>query len=324
MRILVADKFPEFAVAHLAEAGHEVTVDKSLKDAALLDALVSTGAEVVIVRSTKVTAEMIDAGQLKLVVRAGAGTNTIAVAHAASNGVHVANCPGKNSLAVAELAMGLMLSLDRRIPDAVAQNRAGKWNKAEFSKARGIAGRTLAIAGVGQIGRALAKRALAFEMKVLAWDAWQPAVDAAVALGCEACDDLLEMVARADAVSIHLPSTAETKHLLNDAFFAVMKDGAYLINTSRKELVDEAALLRAIEAKGIRVGVDVFADEISGGTGEFSSALIDSPNVWATPHIGASTTQAQEAVANEAVRVITTFATEGTIPNHVNPDSLKG
>lgn len=324
MRILVADKLPAYAVNLLQEAGHEVTVDKGLKDGALLDALVTTGAEVAVVRSTKITAEMIDAGQLKLVVRAGAGTNTIAVAHGTSAGMHVANCPGKNSLAVAELAMGLILSLDRRIPDAVAQNRAGRWNKAEFSKSRGIAGRTLAIAGVGQIGRALAKRALAFDMKVLAWDAWQPAVDAAVALGCEACDDLLEMVGRADVVSIHLPANAETKGMLNDDFFAVMKPGAYLINTSRAGLVDEAALLRAIEAKDIRAGVDVFADEISGGTGEFTSSLIDSPNVWATPHIGASTTQAQEAVANEVVRVITTFATTGDIPNHVNPDSLKG
>ena len=323
MRILVADKLPAYAVTLFTEAGHEVTVEPSLKDAPLLDTLVRTGAEVVIVRSTKITAEMIDAGQLKLVVRAGAGTNTIAVAHAATRGVHVANCPGKNSLAVAELAMGLILSLDRRIPDAVAQNRAGRWNKAEFSKARGIAGRTLAVAGAGQIGRALAKRALAFDMKVLAWDAWQPAVDAAVALGCEACDDLLEMAARADVISFHLPATAETKGMINDDFFAVMKDGAYLINTSRAGLLDEAALLRAIEAKGIRAGVDVFADEVSGGTGEFTSALIDSPNVWATPHIGASTTQAQEAVADEVVRIVTTFATDGEIPNHVNPDSLK-
>ena len=323
MRILVADKLPAYAVNLLAEAGHEVTVDKSLKDAALLDALVSTGAEVVIVRSTKVTAEMIDAGKLKLVVRAGAGTNTIAVAHATTQGVHVGNCPGKNGLAVAELAMGLMLSLDRRIPDAVAELRAGRWNKAEFGKARGIAGRTLAVAGVGQIGRAVAKRALAFDMKVLAWDAWKPALDAAVALGCEACDDLMEMVARADVVTIHLPATPETKRMINDDFFAVMKEGAYLINTSRAGLVDEAALLRAIETKGIRAGVDVFDDEVSGGTGELSSALIDSAGVWATPHIGASTSQAQEAVADEVVRVITTFATTGEIPNHVNPDSLK-
>jgi D-3-phosphoglycerate dehydrogenase / 2-oxoglutarate reductase len=324
MRILVADKLPAYAVERLSEAGHEVTVDKSLKDAALLDALVATGAEVVVVRSTKITAEMFDAGSLKLVVRAGAGTNTIAVPHATTLGVHVANCPGKNSLAVAELAMGLMLSMDRRIPDACAELRAGKWNKAEYSKSRGVAGLTMAVAGAGQIGRAVAKRALAFDMKVLAWDAWKPAVDAAVALGCEACDDLMEMVARADVITIHLPATAETKGMLNDDFFAAMKDGAFLINTSRAGLVDEAALLRAIDAKGIRAGVDVFADEISGGTGEFTSALIDSPSVWATPHVGASTTQAQEAVANEVVRVIMTFADEGQIPNHVNPDSLKG
>ncbi len=152
MQILIADKLPEAAVGSLRTAGFSVHLDPSLKGDTLLSAVVETGAEALVVRSTKVDSSMLEKGQLKLVVRAGAGVNTIDVAAATQLGVAVANCPGKNSLAVAELAIGLLIGLDRRIPDAVADLRAGRWNKAEFSKARGIAGRCLGVVGGGRIG----------------------------------------------------------------------------------------------------------------------------------------------------------------------------
>ena len=313
MRVLVADKLHPKGLDRMTAGGCSGHCDPSLKDESLLAALAESDWDALVVRSTKVSAAMIDACRLGLIVRAGAGVNTIDVAAASAAGIYVANCPGKNGLAVAELAIGLLVSLDRRIPDAVAQLRAGQWNKKEFSKARGLAGRTLAVVGAGQIGRAVARRARGLDMEVLGWDISPFAREALEGMGAQFTDDLLGMLERADAVSIHLPATPDTTGLANREFFEAMKDGAYFINTSRKELVDEDALLWAIEHKGIRAGIDVFEGEISGGTGDVASRLLDSPQVWATPHIGASTDQAQEAVADDAARLVLEFGATGSV-----------
>ena len=144
MKILIADKFPDGGRTELIQAGFELVYDADLKDEALASAIKSSGADILVVRGTKVSGAMLEAGRLSLVIRAGAGYNTIDVKTASSRGIYVTNCPGKNSIAVAELAFGLMLSLDRRIPDNVGDLRQGRWNKKEYSKARGIFGRTLA------------------------------------------------------------------------------------------------------------------------------------------------------------------------------------
>ena len=154
MRVLIADKFEQSGLDGLKSAGCEVFFQPGTKDAALVKAVADVHPDVLIVRSTVVSEAVLAAGDLKLVVRAGAGYNTIDVAAASRRGIYVSNCPGKNSIAVAELAFGLILSLDRRIPDNVAALRAGQWNKGEFSKARGLFGRTLGLIGLGQIGRA--------------------------------------------------------------------------------------------------------------------------------------------------------------------------
>jgi D-3-phosphoglycerate dehydrogenase len=169
MRVLIADKFEQSGRDGLDAAGCDYSYQPDVKDDALVEAIRAYGPEVLVVRSTKVTEPMFDAGPLKLVVRAGAGYNTIDVAAASRRGVYVSNCPGKNSVAVAELAFALMLALDRRIPDNVAELRAGRWNKKEFSKARGLLGRTLGLVGTGQIGREMVERARAFGMRVVAW-----------------------------------------------------------------------------------------------------------------------------------------------------------
>jgi D-3-phosphoglycerate dehydrogenase len=257
------------------------------------------------------------AGPLKLVVRAGAGYNTIDVAAASRLGIYVSNCPGKNSIAVAELAFGLISALDRRIADNVADLRAGRWNKAGYGKARGLYGRTLGLIGVGGIGREMIPRARGFGMPVVAWSRSLTAARAAE-LGITLAASPEEVAAAADIVSVHVALTADTRGLLGAGFFQAMKDGAFFINTSRGEVVDEPALVAAIRAKGLRAGLDVFADEPAAGTGEFVTELASLPGVYGTHHIGASTAQAQEAIAAEAVRIVRVFAETGTVPNVVN------
>jgi D-3-phosphoglycerate dehydrogenase len=169
MKVLIADKFPEAGRATVSRAGVEVVYDPDLNDATLAAAVRSTGAEILVVRGTKVTAATLGAGRLSLVVRAGAGYDTIDVSAASARGIYVSNCPGKNSVAVAELTFALMLALDRRIPANAADLQSGRWNKAEYGKARGLFGRTLGLVGLGRIGQEVLGRARAFGMPVVAW-----------------------------------------------------------------------------------------------------------------------------------------------------------
>lgn len=317
MRVLIADNFEQSGRDGLKGIGCDVIFEPKLKDQALVDAIGNLRPEVLIVRSTQVTEPMLDGGSLKLIVRAGAGVNTIDVAAASKRGIFVSNCPGKNSIAVAELAFALILALDRRVADNVIALRAGQWNKAEFSKARGLFGRTLGLIGVGQIGREMIPRAKAFGMPVIAWSR---SLDAAKAkeLGIEMRSTPSGVAAAADVVSVHVALTKETRALINADFFAAMRSGAYFINTSRGEVVDQAALAAAIRAKSIRAGLDVFANEPSTATGPFADPIVSEPNLYGTHHIGASTEQAQEAIAAETVRIVRNFKETGHIPNAVN------
>ncbi len=317
MRVLVADQFEQSGIDGLAAAGCEVVFSPTLKDQALVDEIAARAPDVLVVRSTKVTEAALAAGPLKLVVRAGAGYNTIDVAAASRLGIYVSNCPGKNSIAVAELAFGLITALDRRIADGVADLRAGRWNKAEYSRARGLYGRTLGLIGVGGIGREMIPRARGFGLKVVAWSR-SLTPEAAAELGVTLAASPLEVAAAADIVSVHVALNDETRGMLDAPFFAAMRDGAFFINTSRGEVVNEPALAAAIQSKKLRAGLDVFANEPAGGTGEFISAIASLPGVYGTHHIGASTDQAQEAIAAEAVRIVRVFAETGTVPNVVN------
>src|SRR6266568_4752886 len=184
MKILIADKFEQSGRDGLQALSCEISYDPDLKDDALVEAIRKEAPDVLVVRGTKVTEPMLDAGPLKLVVRAGAGFNTIDVAAASRRGIYVSNCPGKNSIAVAELAFALILALDRRIADNVIALRQGLWNKAGFSQARGLFGRTLGLIGLGQIGQEMIPRARAFGMRVIAWSR-SLTPDQAVALGIE-------------------------------------------------------------------------------------------------------------------------------------------
>lgn len=317
MRVLIADSFETSGVEALEAAGMEVTVDPSLAGEALAEAVASHAPDVLVVRSTKVAADVLAAGPLKLVVRAGAGYNTIDVAAASKRGIYVSNCPGKNSIAVAELAFGLMLALDRRIVDNTVDLRAGRWNKGAYSKASGVYGRTLGLIGLGGIGTAMIPRAKGFGMKVVAWSR-SLTLERAEELGVVALESPEAVAGAADVVSVHVALKDTTRGLCGTGFFAAMKPGALFVNTSRGEVVDEAALAAAIEEKGIRAGLDVYADEPAGSSGEYTGTIGASSGVYGTHHIGASTAQAQEAIAAEAVRIITVFAATGVVPNAVN------
>ena len=284
MRVLIADKFEDSGVLALKSSGCDVVYRPDLKDEALTAALRETSADVLVVRSTVVTAPMLEAGPLALVVRAGAGYNTIDVATASKRGIYVSNCPGKNAIAVAELAFALILALDRRVPDNVADLRAGVWNKKEYSNARGLFGRTLGLLGYGNIGQETAKRAHAFGMPVLVWSrrfAARPGdITPAPELPIEIARTPQEVAERCDVLSIHLALNAETKGLVGASVFDKLREGAYVINTARAEVVDYAALAKAAREKHLRVGLDVFATEPSGATGEFKDPITAIPNVY--------------------------------------------
>lgn len=317
MRVLVADTFEESGRQGLESSGFDVHYEPGLKDARLLEAMGKIHPDILVVRSTKVNGAMMGTEGLKLVVRAGAGYNTIDVAAASKRGIYVSNCPGKNSIAVAELTFALILALDRRIVDNVVTLRAGKWNKSEFSKARGLYGRRLGLIGTGRIAQEVMIRAQAFGMPVAAWSR-SLNVQKAREMGISYVSSPLKLAACSDIVSVHIALAEETRGLINADFFAALRSGAYFINTSRGEVVDHAALEQAIREKGIRAGLDVYAGEPASGTGAFEEAIAGEPGLYGTHHIGASTEQAQEAIAAETVRIIKTFKETGEVPNAVN------
>jgi len=333
MRVLVADAFEETGLTALKAAGCDVLYQPDLKDAALVDAIRTSGAEVLVVRSTKVTEAMLDAGRLALVVRAGAGYNTIDVKAASARGIYVSNCPGKNAIAVAELTFALLLAIDRRVADNVADLRAGTWNKKLYAKASGLAGKTLGIAGAGAIAREVIRRARAFDMPVILWsrrfdgrdDTLTAEEVTAMGFGDGERDlcvtlapSLVELASRSDVLSLHLALSPATRQIVGPAVLARLKPGAILLNTARGELIDHAALAEAVRTRGLRVGLDVFEHEPDTATGTFHDPVAQLPGVYGTHHIGASTSQAQEAIAAETVRIVRAFAETGRVPNVVN------
>lgn len=317
-RVLIADSFSPAGISALEDAGCNVHSQPDLTADTLASAVTKLDPDVLVVRSTKVSEEAFKAGKtLSLVVRAGAGYDTIDVAAASARGIFVANCPGKNSIAVAELVWGLILNCDRRIPDQTAELRAGTWNKKEYSKAAGLAGRTLGIIGLGQIGMEVARRGKAFDMRVYAWSR-SLTERKADALGIGYCSSIINLAKMSDVISVNITATDDTKRLIDKSFCQAMKPGAFLINTSRGSVMDEAAVIDAIRSKGIRVGLDVFADEPASGDRTFSDPIVNEPGVYGTHHVGASTEQAQAAIAEEAVRIITEHVSTGRVHNCVN------
>jgi D-3-phosphoglycerate dehydrogenase len=318
MKVLVADKFEDVGVAELKANGFDVDLRPGLAGDALIAGIAGADPDVLIVRSTVVPAAAFTAGaRLKLVVRAGAGFDTIDVAAASADGIYVANCPGKNAIAVAELAWGLILSCDRRIPDQTIDLRNGRWNKKEYGVARGLFGRTLGVLGLGPIGLAVIERAHGFGMPVVAWSRSLTA-ERARDIGVDRAETPVDLASRSDVVSVHVAGGAGTRKLIGREFIAAMKPGAYLINTSRGSVVDEEAVRWGIAERHIRVGLDVFEGEPKAGVADFDSALARTGGVYGAHHVGASTDQAQTAIALEAVRIIRHFRATGEVLHCVN------
>lgn len=330
MKVLVADKLEQSGIQGLKAAGCEVVHEPDLEGEALASAIAETQADVLVVRGTRVNEAVLEAGRLALVVRAGAGYNTIDVAAAARRGIYVSNCPGKNSIAVAELTLALILAHDRRLPDNVADLRAGRWNKQEYSQARGLYGQTLGILGAGSIATEVIRRAVAFGVEVVLWSRRFAGQDRpltkeeAQALGLESAVSIAlapspaEVAERCDILSVHLALGPESRGLLDAALLGRLKPGAMVINTSRAEVVDHEALLSAVKEKGLRVGLDVFSSEPAATIGAMNDPIVSLPSVYGTHHIGASTEQAQEAIAAETVRIVRTYLQTGEVPNVVN------
>ena len=324
MKILIADAFPLPQLERLRSEGHECEHAPTLTGEELPAAM--PGFEALVVRSTRVGTAVLEAGDaLKLVVRAGAGTNTIDTGRARELGIDVCNVPGANALAVAELTLGLILSADRWIPDNVADLRNGVWNKKRYSRARGLFSRSLGIVGVGAIGRAVAERAAAFGMRVLVLAS--PRRSDAVrthlaALGATELPSLGALAEQSDFLTLHVPGSAATRGLVDRDILARMRHGAVLVNTSRSDVVDEPALIEALDTTDLRAVLDVFDGEPASGEARLDSPLARHPKVYGTHHIGASTEQAQIAVAEGVVSVIAAFV-DGKVSNLVNaaPDA---
>lgn len=271
--------------------------------------------------------DVIDANHcLQMVVRAGAGYDTIDVAHCASRGIYVTNCPGKNAHAVAELALGLMISIDRRIPENDHLLKEGKWNKGAYANCQGLKGKTVGLIGLGSIGQLTAARALAFEMNVIAY-VRNPKPELAKKLGIRLSDDINEVLHEADIVSLHIPGGKDTENMVDSSFLGAMKRDAALINTSRASVVNENHLLEHMEQNpNFWYGTDVYKGEPAGKDGNFEHPLAKHPHTVATHHIGASTKQAESAIGDEAVRIIRKFATSGVVDdaNCVNRELNQG
>jgi D-3-phosphoglycerate dehydrogenase / 2-oxoglutarate reductase len=316
MRLLLADKLDIQGLEELRILGVEIISRPELTRDTLPAALDGIG--ILVVRSTEVTAQAIEAGrQLNLIVRAGAGVNTIDVAAASARGIYVASCPGKNAIAVAELTFGLVLALDRRIVDATADLRSGRWEKSKYAQAHGVYGRRIGVAGLGAVGREVVTRARAFGLVPHAWSrslthARAQKLDVGYARSIE------ELAAKSDIFTVHLPLVPQTRGIVGRRVFDALPDGAIVVNTARSEVMDYEALEDAVSRKGLRVGLDVFPNEPEKSSAPFESRLLGKGLIYATPHIGASTEQAQRAVALDTAHIIRAFLTEEDVPNVVN------
>ena len=311
MKIVVSDDLPETALAILRAEGWEVDARSGRKPEELARDLAD--ADALIVRSaTKVTKDLLAAAPvLRIIGRAGSGVDNIDMPAASGKGVLVVNAPGANSIAVAEQALALMLSLARSVPAADQAMKAGKWEKKKFMGTE-LRNKVLGIAGLGRIGQEVAARARSFGMTIIAYDPYISA-DVAASIGVE-LRSLDELCAESDYLTLHMPSTPETRNLFNDERFAKCKKGIRIINTARGELIDEAALCRAIESGIVGgAGIDVFQKEPP-----VDWTLPQLAKVVATPHLAASTEEAQEQVGLDTANAVRDFLAKGVVRNAVN------
>lgn len=317
-RVLLCDPLAKSAADALRNFGCTVLNNPELTESTLPRAVKDTDPDVLVTNTTAVTAEAIESSpRLSMIVVAGTSTDHVDIAAASRRGVFVANCPGRNATAVAELAWALILACDRRIPDQVADLRAGRWNQREYARASGLHGRTLGIVGLGQVGQEISKIGRAFGMDVLAWSR-NLTEERAIECGVGYCGNLINLAKLSDVVSVSAGGGDDSEGLISEKFLAALKPGAILVNTSRGQMVDQRALVASVRDRGLRVGLDVFAHEPDASDGQFNDPIMHEPSVYGTHHVGALTEQAQRAVAEEVVRIVRAWAERGHVPNCVN------
>lgn len=318
MKVLVADKFEHSGLDQIRGLGCEVLFQPEISADDLPKTLAETGAKVLVVRSTRVTRESLEAGsELAVVIRAGSGYDTIDTESARAANIRVCNTPGMNAVAVAELVIGLMVTLDRRIVDETDDIRRGVWNKKKYSKARGLKGRTLGIVGLGRIGWEVARRAAAFDMKLVYFDVFENQ-KAEQAFAVKRCS-MDQLLAESDFVTLHVTGGADTHYLIGAEQLALMKPTAFLINCARGGIVDQSALADALTNDRLAgAALDAYETEPAATDTEFKDPIRSAPRLVGTHHVGASTQQAQTAVAEETVRVIDAFMKNGTFLHCVN------
>ena len=317
-KVLVADPISEKGVEELAAGGAlEVTVKTGLKEPQLLEIIAQFSA--LVVRSqTKVNARVIEAAtKLKVVGRAGVGVDNVDVEAATRRGIIVMNTPGGNTISTAEHAFSLMMSIARNIPQAQATMRAGKWDRKSFEGVE-LYSKTLAILGMGRIGTEFARRAMAFGMRVLAYDPYLSS-SRARALQVELVEKLDDILPHADFITMHMPLTDETHHMLDARRLGLCKKGVRIVNCARGGLIDEPALAECLKSGQVAAAaLDVYETEPP--PADF--ALRDLPNLVMTPHLGASTAEAQESVGIEIAQQIRAALIDGEIRNAVNAPSI--
>ena len=312
-RVLICDKLEAAGIELLKKAGIEVDNRPGLKGAELADAL--HAADAAIVRSgTTITAELLESpGKLRAVARAGVGVDNIDVPAATRKGVVVMNTPGGNTISAAEHTIALMMSLARHIPVADAGMKAGKWDRGKYIGAQ-VSGKTLGVIGLGRIGREVARRAVGLDMKVVGYDPFLTP-DRAAQLGINAFSNLNELLPHCDFLTIHVPMTDETKGMIGERAISLLPKGARLLNVARGGIIDEEALVAALKSGRVAgAALDVFVQEPPAA----DSPLLTAPNIVLTPHLGASTVEAQEAVALEAAQLLIDYLTRGVVQCAVN------
>ena len=317
---MVADLFSPEGIEEMKKMGHEVIYQPKVVGAEFVKLMADVKPVVLVVRSKKVTKEVIDADpKLEFVIRAGAGFDTIDVDYCSAKGIYVSNCPGKNSIAVAELAMGLIISVDRRLAENDKLLKEGKWEKGLFAECIGLKGRTLGLLGIGNIGKEVCKRCLAFDMKVIAWDSFFTKEEMA-AMGAVKVETVQDIAKNADIISIHLPAIKGiTVNMINKEFLNLMKPETVFINTSRANLVVEDDVLERLEkVKGFWYAADVFSNEPADKKAAYDHKLAKHPKVVGTHHIGASTKEAETAIGIEAVRMVKEYGATKKVNNCVN------
>jgi len=318
MRILVAYDMPDETIEQLRSLAADVVYRPEAGGTEIRDAI--RGINVLVTRNARVSAETLArADALQMIVHAGSGPGDVDVEVASDAGIFLTHCPDQHADAVAELTLGLIVALDRRLVEGVLALREGIWNRSELSDARGLTGRTLGILGYGEIGRRVARRARAFGMHVLAWSprlATEPIVDPEV----EACMWPRDLARRSDVVSVHAVAEDEDEHemFVDEGFLEALPEGATLVHMGHPGGVDRAALIRAIETRNLRVAVDVFTSEPSSDTSRVRLRLCELPGVLCTQHLGPLTQQARQAIADEVFQIIRTFLVTGEVLHCLN------